>query len=315
MQTEQQTTRHIFMVRPHAFGPNPQTAASNAFQQETAEPPADLCRRARIEFDTVVDALRTAGAEPIVFEDTDAPVKPDAIFPNNWVTFHGDGRVFLYPMEAPGRRAERRLDIVEALSADWGFYVSEIVDLSRFESDRRYLEGTGSMVLDRIHRVAYAALSSRTHMDALADFARRADYAIAAFEARDETGLPVYHTNVMMALGRNFAVVCSACITDKKRRDAVLAQLAATGRDIIEISMQQMHCFAGNVLELDSRGGQALVAMSGRAHEALDQAQRARLARCGRLVPVHIDTIERVGGGSVRCMLAEIFLPRTPARA
>lgn len=261
------------------------------------------------EFDAMTRALREAGIAPIVFEDTDEPAKPDAVFPNNWLSLHADGRAFLYPMESAIRRQERRLDILESLSTEHGFRVHEIVDLSPLENDGLYLEGTGSMVLDRVDRVVYAALSSRTHMAALADFAQRADYDIAAFEARDDGGAPVYHTNVMMALGTRFAVLCAAAIADAEKRDAVIDKLAATGRAVVEITIAQMRSFVGNMLEVENAAGEPVVILSRSADEALTGDQRRTLSRCGRLLPIDVSTIERVGGGSVRCMLAEIFLP------
>ncbi|MFQ5634090.1 MAG: citrulline utilization hydrolase CtlX [Gammaproteobacteria bacterium] len=306
---ERQTTRYVFMVRPHHFGPNEQTAASNAFQQPSDRPLTQLREQALREFDAMTAALRSAGITPIVFEDTDEPVKPDAVFPNNWVSFHADGRVFLYPMEAVARRAERRLDIIEALSVEWGFRVSEIVDLSAFESDGLFLEGTGSMVLDRVGHVAYAALSSRTHMDALADFAQRADYEITAFEARDAGGQRVYHTNVMMALGEKFAVICSESIVDANKRAAVLDRIAGSGRDIVEITREQMRNFGGNLLELSSDSGDPVTVLSRRAHDSFNAEQRERISGFTRLLPTDVGTIERIGGGGARCMLGEIFLP------
>lgn len=272
-----------------------------------------LCQQALREFDAMTGTLREAGVVPIVFEDTDEPTKPDAVFPNNWVSFHADGRVYLYPLESPARRTERRLDIVEALSTDWGFHIREIVDLSMLEARHSYLEGTGSMVLDRRNHVAYAALSSRTHMDALAEFAQRADYEIAAFDSNDAQGRPVYHTNVMMAVGARFAVVCAESIADTTKRAAVLNRLAATQRDVIEISIEQMRHFVCNLLELATGDGDTVVVLSRTAHDSLDETQRARISRCGRLLPLDVDTIERIGGGSVRCMLAEIFLPTVAA--
>lgn len=297
------------MIRPRHFGPNEETAGSNAFQSPAREPPAELQRRALFEFDAMVALLREAGVDAIVFEDSDEPPKPDAVFPNNWVSFHADGRVFLYPMESPIRRAERRLDVVESLSSDYGFRVSEIVDLSPLEHADTFLEGTGSMVLDRVNRVAYAALSSRTHVDALMDFAQRADYDVAAFEARDSLGRPVYHTNVMMAIGSGFAVVCGDAIVEAPKREAVFGRLADGGRDVVDIRMNQLGAFVGNLLELSGEGGEPVVALSARARDALSVEQRGRIERCGRLLPIDLGTIERVGGGSVRCMLAEIFLP------
>lgn len=313
MQAEAQTTAHVFLVRPWHFGSNPETARSNAFQKDVVDPADEIQARALAEFDGLVRALRSAGVVPIVFSDTDQPVKPDAVFPNNWVSFHGDGTVYLYPMEAPSRRLERRTDIVEALSEQHGFHVREIIDFSTAEGDGLFLEGTGSMVLDRVNRVIYAAMSSRTHMTVLADFAQRADYEITAFDAVDSGGRPVYHTNVMMAIGTRFAVICAAAIADELKRKTVLARLADSGREIIEISMQQMENFAGNLLELATESGQAVIVLSRAACAALTVDQRNSLACFGQVLPVAIDTIEKVGGGSVRCMLAEVFLPRSPA--
>lgn len=313
MHDEQQTTRHVLMVRPHCFGPNVETAASNAFQRAADRPPAEIREQALREFDAMVETLSGAGISPIVFEDTDDPEKPDAVFPNNWVSFHADGRVFLYPLEAADRRPERRLDIVEALSSDRGFRVREIVDLSALESSGQFLEGTGSMVLDRVNRVAYAALSSRTHMDALADFAQLADYEITAFDAGDKRGQPIYHTNVMLAVGTRFAVVCADAIVNDEKRSAVRERLAASGHDVVDIGIEQLSFFIGNLLELVDDSGNPVIALSRTARDALTDEQAERIANCGRLLPVDIGTIERFGGGSVRCMLAEIFLPRTAA--
>lgn len=312
MQVESQTTKHVFLVRPCHFGSNSETAGSNAFQQHVSDSAGEIQTRALAEFDGLFQALRLVGVVPIVFDDTDDPVKPDAVFPNNWVSFHGDGTVCLYPMEAPSRRIERRADIVEALSANNGFHVRKIVDLSAAEGDGLFLEGTGSMVLDRVNRVIYAALSSRTHMSVLADFAQQADYDITAFDAVDSAGRPVYHTNVMMAIGSRFAVICADAITDSLKRKTVVARLAASGREIVEISIPQMESFAGNLLELATESGEAVIVLSRAAYAALTVDQRNALARFGQVLPVGIETIEKVGGGSVRCMLAEVFLPLSP---
>ena len=307
MQDSRQTTTDVFLVRPSHFGSNPETAESNAFQKSVYAVSRD---QVLAEFDAFVDALDSAGARPIVFDDTVEPIKPDAVFPNNWFSSHSDGTVFLYPMEAVNRRAERRLDIVESLSLDHGFNVREIVDLSSAESDGHFLEGTGSMVLDRANRLIYAALSSRTHMDLLAEFAQRVGYEITAFDATDSSGRAIYHTNVMMAIGTEFAVICAESIADRAKRDLVVARLEAGNRAVVDITMQQMAGFAGNMLELASSSGDALIVLSRSAEAVLTAGQRDTLARFGRLLPVSIDTIEAAGGGSVRCMLAEIFLPK-----
>jgi hypothetical protein len=311
MQAERQTTMHVLLVRPCHFGSNPETAGSNAFQQDVSDLAGETQARALAEFNGLVQALRSVGVVAIVFDDTDAPVKPDAVFPNNWVSFHGDGRVYLYPMEATSRRAERRAEIVAALSENHGFHVREIIDLSAAEDDGLFLEGTGSMVLDRVNRVIYAAMSSRTHMSVLADFAQQADYEITAFDAIDSGGRPIYHTNVMMAIGTGFAIICADAIADDLKRKTVLARLAAGGREIIEISIRQMENFAGNLLELTNESGASVIVLSRTANAALTADQRNSLARFGQVLPVAIETIEKVGGGSVRCMLAEVFLPHS----
>lgn len=297
------------MIRPCCFGPNDQTAQSNFFQRSSTIPRAEIQVRAVAEFDALVKALADAGVEPIVFQDTDSPLKPDAVFPNNWVSFHADGRVFLYPMEAPTRRAERRMDIIETLSQKHAFRVTDIVDLSTWEERGGFLEGTGSMVLDRVRRIAYAALSSRTHMQVLADFSQRAGYEISAFDAVDAQGRSVYHTNVMMCIGEKFAVICADAIADRQQRADVLAQLTASGREIVEISLAQMERFAGNLIEVAGATGTSVIVLSDAALGVMSKTQLDSLARCGRILSIPIDTIESAGGGSVRCMMAEVFLP------
>jgi len=297
------------MVRPAHFGPNAETAASNVFQRPTDQSPALLKATALAEFDGMVRSLRAAGVRLLVIDDTDEPAKPDAVFPNNWVTTHAGGEVFLFPLEAPGRRAERRADIIAALATEHGFAVRRVVDLSMHESQARYLEGTGSMVLDRAHCVVYAAQSTRTHPEVLRAFAHELKYDTCVFNTGDESGRPIYHTNVMMAIGRQFAVICLAAIADAGQRQAVIERLTNTGREIVEILPAQMANFAGNLLEVQGENDESLIVLSQTAHDALSASQRATLQRYARLLPVAVDTIEQVGGGSVRCMLAEIFLP------
>ena len=308
-----QTTRNLFMVRPAHFGPNAQTAASNAFQQPGEHPSTSVESAALTEFDGMVRSLRAAGVNLIVIDDTETPVKPDAVFPNNWVTTHANGDVFLFPLEAPNRRAERRMDIVAAFTAEHGFAVGRVTDLSGHESEDRYLEGTGSMVLDRIHRVAYATRSTRTHPEPLRAFALEAGYEACTFDTLDDGGRPIYHTNVMMAIGERFVVICGAAIADSRQRAAVMQRLVGTGRRIIDITMEQMAAFAGNLLEIRRTQDEPLIVLSQTAHNVLTDRQRTLLQDFGKLLPVSINTIERVGGGSVRCMLAEIFLPTADA--
>jgi hypothetical protein len=306
---EPQSAAAVLMVRPARFGFNLETAPSNAFQQapEYSEQ-ATLQTLALREFDTAAERLARAGVLVIVAEDTAEPAKPDAIFPNNWVSFHRDGTVVLYPMLAPNRRLERREEVVREVIRAGKFRVSRTLDLSHREGAGQYLEGTGSLVLDRRDHVAYANLSSRTDLDVLGEFAQLLDYELVAFEAADGAGRPIYHTNVMMAVGTGFAVICGESIASPQRRDGVYARLRASGREIIEISPAQMRAFAGNILEL-APGGAGVIAMSTGAWGSLDAAQRRALERHGSVLALDIPAIERHGGGGVRCMLAEVHLP------
>jgi hypothetical protein len=298
------------MVRPVSFGFNSETAASNAFQQPAdSSPEGDIQPLVLGEFDALATALRRAGIEVLIAPDTPHPAKPDAIFPNNWVSFHFDGTVALYPMMAHNRRPERREDILGQVVREGGFRVARTVDLTHREAEGKFLEGTGSLVLDRAHRVAYASLSPRTDLDVLGEFAQLLDYELVTFEAQDAAAQPVYHTNVIMAIGSRFAVVCGEAIALPPHRDAVFNRLRAAGHDIVDITRQQMQEFAGNLLELSSSRGPVL-ALSTTAWRSLGAAQRRILESHADLVPVAIPTIERIGGGGVRCMLAELHLPK-----
>jgi hypothetical protein len=307
---ESQLASTVLMVRPVRFESNPQTAASNRFQEPIDASAAEQQRAARAEFDSLVAALRDNGIEVLVYEDKPEPHTPDSIFPNNWVSFHADGRVVLYPMEAPNRRLERRPDIIRRLVDEHGFLVSEVIDLSGHEADGQFLEGTGSMVLDRGGHVAYACLSSRTHLAPLGDFAQRMDYDVVSFDAVDRGGVPIYHTNVLMSVGEKLALVCDAAIPREDQRVAVLQRLRDSGRDVISLDYGQLEAFAGNMLELRTADGERLVAMSRQAFDSLDDEQRQALRDNGRILAVAIDNIEASAGGSVRCMLAEVHLPR-----
>jgi hypothetical protein len=304
---EAQSASTVLMIRPANFGFNPQTAASNAFQQRPEG--VAVQSLALREFDRLAESLERSGVTVMVAHDTEEPVKPDAIFPNNWVSFHADGTVVLYPMLAANRRIERREDVIGEVLAAGGFRTARTVDLSHREVLGQYLEGTGSLVLDRVHHIAYANISARTDLDALGDFAQQLDYDLVTFESADAAGRSVYHTNVMMAIGTGFAVVCGESITDRASREAVYATLESGGREIVEIGFAQMHAFAGNLLELAPAGSKA-IALSRTAWESLDPAQRRTLEKHGRIVTAEIPVIERYGGGGVRCMLAEIHLPR-----
>ena len=307
---ESQLASSVLMIRPARFESNPLTAESNRFQGKTDATPEEQQALALEQFDGMAAALRDAGIDVVAVDDTPEPHTPDSIFPNNWVSFHADGRVVLYPMEAENRRTERRDDIIEALSAEHGFQVGEVVDLSAHEDHGHYLEGTGSMVLDRANHVAYACVSSRTHLDALGDFAQRMDYEVLAFEAVDRDSVPIYHTNVLMNVGEELAVICAEAIPREDQRAAVLESLRATGHEVVDLTYDQLDAFAGNMLELRTEDGQRLLAMSSQAYNSLDSAQQEQLAANGLVVHIPIDDIEASAGGSVRCMLAEIHLPR-----
>jgi len=307
---DRQTTCDVMMIRPANFGSNPETAASNAFQAEAPTGPSRETRGpALLEFETALTALANAGVRVHEFEDSPDPCRPDAVFPNNWVSFHADGTVVLYPMLAPSRRLERRIDLLAELGRR-GFRMDRMIDLTHREDEAKYLEGTGSLVLDRVNRKAYACLSPRTHVDVLAEFAQRLDYEIVAFEAHDVVGQPIYHTNVMMSIGRRFAALCLSAIRDHQRA-GVLASLEMSGHEIVDLGVSQIYAFAGNMLELETADGKHLVAMSATALASLTSAQRGTLERlAGPIVSTAIPTIERYGGGSLRCMIAEIHLPR-----
>lgn len=306
---EPQLASTVMMIRPARFESNPLTAASNRFQGRSSSSPEEQHAIALREFDGLAAVLREAGIEVIVVDDTVEPHTPDAIFPNNWISMHADGRVVLYPMEAENRRTERRHDIIDYLDKHARRQVTDVVDLSAHEDAGHFLEGTGSMVLDRANRVAYACVSSRTHLDPLGEFAQRMGYDVVAFDAVDSGGVPIYHTNVLMNVGEQLAVICAEAIPRDEQRNAVLTRLRETGHDILELSYAQLDAFAGNMLELRNNNGERVLAMSQQAYDSLNQEQRATLAANARIVKAPIDNIESSAGGSVRCMLAEVHLP------
>ncbi len=308
--SEAQSADAVLMVRPARFASNPQTEESNAFQRRPDLDPDTAQEIATREFDGLVAALTDAGVDVCVFDDTEEPETPDSVFPNNWVTFHADGTVVLYPMLAVNRRTERREDIIADLSTKYDYRITQTIDLTGHEQDHRFLEGTGSVVLDRVNRIAYACVSPRTDLDALGDFSQRLDYDLVVFEATDSNGVAIYHTNVMMCLGTAFAVICLESIRDEAQCAAVQCTLERTGHEIVATTLEQMEQFAGNMLELRNRTGETLIAMSARAFGSLTPEQRATLERYGRIVSAPIENIEDHGGGSVRCMLAEIHLPK-----
>ncbi len=300
-----QATSHIVLVRPNSFGYNAETAASNAFQNSLLLKNDNVMQQVAAEFDAFVMQLESEGVDVNVFEDTIDPVKPDAVFPNNWVTFHSDGTVILYPMLAPNRRLERRMDIINELRKK--FNVRRVMDLSIYEKENRFLEGTGSIVFDHSNKVAYACISPRTDRELFVRVCDYLRYEPVYFYSFDAAGKEIYHTNVMMCVGNGFAVICAESITDLQERKKVIDLLGKT-HDIVEISYNQMNHFAGNMLALQSKNGQHLVALSHSAFESLSPEQRTTIEKHAKLIPLKIPTIETIGGGSARCMIAEMFL-------
>jgi len=300
----------VLMVRPASFGWNPETHASNRFQRDEPLLASAANTRACDEFDALVAQLRAAGVAVHVAMDRPAPLCPDAVFPNNWVSLHADGTVVLYPMLARNRRQERRLDVIAALAAAHGLTVKRLLDLTHHEAHARFLEGTGSVVFDHVQRIAYACLSPRTHAEPLAELCDELGYAPCAFDACDATGVPIYHTNVMLAVGSRATVVAASAIAAPDR-DRVLASLGRDGRLVEVIDGSQMAGFAGNVLALRATDGRSVLALSRSARDAFGAAAFSRVASTvDTVVTAAIPTIETLGGGSVRCMLAEVRLPR-----
>ena len=292
------------MIRPHRFSTNPDTAADNVFQASAALPADVIAARALAEFDAVVDALRAAGVIVHVFDDDGERATPDSVFPNNWFSTHHGGRIAEYPMFAESRRRERRQDVIEYLKEH--YRVQEVVDYSGLEYDGLFLEGTGAMVLDHLDRIAYVARSNRADPIILERFCTAFGYEPMAFDAADESGRLIYHTNVLMCVATDYALVCLDAMTDSKRRAVVAARLGESGREVIALTRGQLHEFAGNALELTGTEGRVL-ALSARAAAALGDDQRAVIERSARLLPVPVPTIE-LAGGSVRCMIAGVHL-------
>jgi hypothetical protein len=304
----------VLMVRPDAFGYNPETAATNTFQRpQDLGVDAGAAAAARAEFERLAQALGSEGISVCAVDDTPHPAKPDAVFPNNWVSFHDDGTLVLYPMHSPSRRLERRQDIIEEVVKRLDFKVSHLIDLTHHERQGRFLEGTGSLVLDHVERVAYACSSPRTHPQLVAEWARELKYQAVIFEATDRAGAPLYHTNVLMCIGERAVVIGSGAIAPGDR-ERVLTRLRASGREIIEIGPGEIEAFAGNMLELgtwdEALGDSRVLVMSDTARRALSPELFAQLSGCtDAVLAVPIPTIEKLGGGSVRCMLAEVFRP------
>ena len=302
-----QSSKNILLIRPATFVFNQETADSNAFQVELKEDEEIIKKKKLQEFEAFVKTLRSKGVNVFVADDTTFPAKPDAIFPNNWVSFHSDGTVILYPMYAPNRRHERRQEILDLLEKN--FTITRILDLSKYENEGKYLEGTGSIIFDHIHTLAYACLSPRTDKELLLEVCDYLKYQPIYFYAHDESGKEIYHTNVMMCIGEKFSVICLDSITDRTERELVNRSLTETGHEVIDITFEQMKNFAGNMLEIQTNENKSILALSHSAYNSLTANQKKEIKKYSELIPLSIKTIETIGGGSARCMIAEIFLP------
>jgi hypothetical protein len=301
-----QTTHHLLMIRPVRFGYNAETAVNNAFQVAGADQ-QQVMQQAVAEFDAFVDKLRQAGVDVTVVNDTIAPHTPDSIFPNNWVSFHNDGTVVLYPMFAVNRRMERKPHVLEAIRHK--FQTGTTIDLTGYEAEDRFLEGTGSMVLDRENKIAYACLSPRTDKQVLQEWCNKMGYQAEAFTALDENGQQIYHTNVMMCVADRYVVICLDSIADAEERQHAMQTIERSGKQIIAISHAQMNHFAGNMLQVQNKQGHKFLVMSSQAYQALTPEQVQTLESFNPILHSSLDTIERNGGGSARCMMAEVHLP------
>lgn len=302
-----QATNRVIMVRPALFGYNAETATNNNFQKETGVPEA-VAKSAKREFDAYVNLLRNNGVDVWVIQDTKKPHTPDSIFPNNWFSTHVTGELILYPMYAQNRQQERKLHILATVGDLDG--VSKIINLSGYEKEKCFLEGTGSMVLDRVNKIAYCCTSERTNQKVLDDFCTELDYKGLVFTATDAFDKPIYHTNVMMCVATKYAVICLECIKDSTERDMVVESLKQTNHKIIDISLEQVEHFAGNMLEVEDENGNSILVMSAEAKRSLNPQQIAEIEAYSKIVAPELETIEKNGGGSARCMLAENFLPQ-----
>ncbi|MEQ8361497.1 MAG: arginine deiminase-related protein [Cyclobacteriaceae bacterium] len=301
-----QVPHTILMVRPAAFGYNPETAASNAFQKRSDNESA-VQSLARNEFDKAVEVIMAKGISVLVVEDTPHPVTTDAIFPNNWITTHEDGKIILYPMMAPSRRLERRMDVVQLLKEK--FKVTEVDDISKSELEGRFLEGTGSILFDHPNKVAYACRSERTEEELFTSLCVKLGYKPILFDAVDENGLAIYHTNVMMWVGESLAGICLDAIHNENDQDLVLNQLAATNHKVVALSYAQMNAFAGNMFEVRNADNDRFLLMSQAAYDSLLPGQLSEIEKYLSPIPLDIRTIEESAGGSIRCMVAGIHLP------
>ena len=308
-----QTTNTILMIRPINFRMNEQTAVNNYYQQEIDNIlPSTINAKAQHEFDVFVDKLRGFGINVVVVSDTEEFDTPDAVFPNNWISFHKDGNVAMYPMFAENRRLERREDVLEQLEKE-GFLIENIVDYTSAEEDGIFLEGTGSMILDRENNKAYCALSPRADEELFIEFCEDFEYTPVVFTANQTVNgerEAIYHTNVMMCIAETFAIVCLSSIDDKKERKNVLKHLKEDGKKVIDITEAQVNSFAGNMLQVYGKNDERFLIMSQAALDCLTSSQKAQINHQCKIISSSLETIETCGGGSARCMMAEVFLPK-----
>lgn len=305
-----QLTNTVVMISPDQFGYNPETAATNTFQKKPQKDVASKIRHMALrEFAAMVRVLRTQKIQVFVLPSRKDVVVPDAVFPNNWFSTHEEGVLVMYPMLTPNRRVERQVGELQELLQAKGFMIQQTLDLTRQEEKGLLLEGTGSMVLEREQKVAFAMMSPRTIKGAFIDFCQKMAYEPIFFHAYDKTNVSIYHTNVLMSIGDSFAVVCLDSIKNRKEKEMVIKKLMLLKKEIIEISFEQMYSFCGNILQVVSKEGKRKIVLSTSAFDAFTHSQKTRLKHYGQLVPVSIPTIEKIGGGSARCMIAEVFLP------
>ena len=310
--SNKQITNTVLMIEPVSFGYNYQTAKNNFFQQNDSVSVESIQEKAKEEFRNMVEKLRKFGINVLVVKDTEQPHTPDSIFPNNWISFHSDGKVVLYPMYAENRRVERREDILDSIEKE-GFIINEIIDYSRAEEEDIFLEGTGSMVLDRTNEIAYAAISERTNEELFIEFCEDLEFSPVVFHSTQEKNgkrYPVYHTNVMMSVAEDFAIICKESIQDVKERKLVIDFLQTTKKEVIIISEEQMNHFLLNNLQLENDKKERFLVMSNTAYQSLNAGQINAINKYSQILVFDIPTIEKYGGGGVRCMLAEIFLPK-----
>jgi hypothetical protein len=309
-----QITDTILMIRPVSFRMNEQTAVNNYYQKDSnGILPATITAKAQQEFDSLVEKLKAVGVNVVVLDDTKENDTPDAVFPNNWISFHGNGDVVLYPMFAENRRLERREDVLDVLEEN-GFVINDLMDYTSAEEEGVFLEGTGSIVLDRVNTKAYCALSPRADEELFIEFCEDFEFSPIIFNAyqtvQDKREL-IYHTNVMMAIGETFAVICSECIDDKTEKKSVIESLKQDGKEIIYISESQVNAFAGNMLQVRGDNGRTFLVMSESAYNSLNKGQINQIEKHTSILYSNLETIEMYGGGSARCMMAEVFLPKS----